>query len=120
MSNKTLFIKIFELIGDSFCVSSTDGQKLHDQITQAFSNEYQVELSFVNIEIVTSAFLNSAIGQLYGEFTEKYIKQNLKITDIAPDDTILLEHVIESAKEYFKNPEHFDHKKHDAWGDDHE
>ena len=46
-------------------------------------------VSFGGLEDVTSAFLNTAIGQLYGEFGEDVIRTHLHVLD-AEDHLILL------------------------------
>ena len=102
--NKTLNLSLYEIIGSPLCVASDDGQKVHDRIAAAFREGHVIILSFHNITTLTSAFLNAAIGQLYGEFTEEQIRASLKVADMEPDDQVLLKRVVDTAKEYFKNP----------------
>ena len=104
MSQK-ITVKVFEVVGGKLCVASGDGQKLHDQIATALNAGKQVEISFANVESLTSAFLNAAIGQLYGEFSEQKIRANLSVSDMAPEDIALLRRVVDTAKQYFKNPD---------------
>jgi|SRR5437879_8611668 len=102
--NDNIAIKVFEVVGSRVCVASSDGQKLHDQIAAALEEGKRVELSFMNVESLTSAFLNTAIGQLYGEFSEQKIRANLSLSDMAAEDKALLKRVVETAKQYFKDP----------------
>lgn len=106
MINKIL-IRVFEVVGSPFCVASEDGQVVHDQIAAALSEGKQVQLSFLNVESLTSAFLNSAVGQLYSNFSEDAIRAALSVTDIPPDDAALLKRVVDTAKQYFSNPARF-------------
>jgi len=103
MSEK-IIIKVFEVVGSKLCVASSDGQKVHDQIAAALKAEKQVELSFVNVESLTSAFLNAAVGQLYGEFSDQKIRANLSVSNMTAEDIALLKRVVDAAKQYFKNP----------------
>ena len=96
-------IRVFEVVGTSLCVASDDGQKVHDQIAVALREGRTVQLSFLNVESITSAFLNATIGQLYGEFSENKIKEGLSVSDIEQDDLLLIKRVVETAKEYFKD-----------------
>ena len=65
-------IRVSDIIGSPICVSTEDGQKLFDVICQAISDNVQLEVSFEGIELIISAFLNVAIGQIYGTvFKEK-------------------------------------------------
>ena len=51
---------------------------------------------------MTAAFLNAAIGQLYGTLGEEKIRSLLKVKDVEPVDLALLKRVIDNAKLYFK------------------
>ena len=79
---KQLVITIFEVVGSAHCTSSEDGQKVYQLIQKALREGKRITLSFKNVEIFTSAFLNSAIGQLYNEFSELDIKDHIAIADV--------------------------------------
>lgn len=100
-------ISMFEVVGSPFCVASDDGQKICELLTSALKTHRSIALSFRNVTTLTAAFLNAAIGQLYGIFSEEQIRSQLKVVDAAPDDLALLKRVVESAKLYFKDPERF-------------
>lgn len=106
--SQTINLSVFEIVGNPLCVASDDGQKVHDRIATALKEGHKVTLSFLNITSLTSAFLNAAIGQLYGEFSEGDIRAGLQVSDIAQDDLSLLKRVVETAKAYFKDPERFE------------
>ena len=98
---------MFEVVGSPFCVASGDGQKICDLLTPALKTDGSIALSFRNVTALTAAFLNAAIGQLFGIFREEQIRSRLKIVDAEPDDLALLKRVVETAKLYFKDPERF-------------
>lgn len=102
-----LSISVFEVVGSPLCVASGDGQKVYNRLYTALNHGQPVCLSFHNVTNLTSAFLNVAVGQLYGQFNEEQIRRQLKVTDIEPDDIELLKRVVESAKRYFQNPERY-------------
>lgn len=104
---KILTLSILEIVGSPLCVASDDGQKVYDRIKAALKEGQRVTVSFLNVTSMTSAFLNAAIGQLYGSFTEDEIRSKLNVTDLQPDDRALLKRVVDTAKEYFKDPERF-------------
>jgi len=104
---RTITLKIYEIVGSEFCVAADDGQKVYEQITMALRKDLKVRISFFNVKRLTSAFLNVAIGQLYGEFNGEILSTHLSVVDIEPDDFILLSRVIETAKVYFKDPVRF-------------
>lgn len=99
-----IYLQLTEVVGSTLCVASDDGQKVYEQIVRALIDGQMVQLSFLNVESLTSAFLNAAIGQLYGKFSEEQIKSSLSVTDIQPDDAVLLKRVIDTAKLYFTKP----------------
>lgn len=103
-----IHISAFEAVGSPFCVASSDGQKIYDHLTAALKMDRSIALSFRNVTTLTAAFLNAAIGQLYGIFSEEQIRSRLKVVDIEPNDLALLKRVVETAKLYFKDPGRFD------------
>jgi len=98
-------IRVYNIVGDGICVEAEDGQKIYEQLKKALETGHRVILSFQNVEMVTSAFLNTAVGQLYRDFDEKKIKDSLAVEDMLPPDIILLKRVVETAKIYYKDPE---------------
>jgi len=103
-------ISVVNVIG-TLCVSADDGQILHDKIAQHIRSGGRVEVSFAGVETLISAFLNAAIGQLYGEFSEDTISKLLTVDGLAIEDAELLERVEKNAKVYFENRRSYD----DAW-----
>ena len=116
---KNLTLSVFEVVGSPLCVASDDGQRVHDRIAAAFKEGINVTVSFLNVSSLTSAFLNAAIGQLYGSFTENEIRSKLKVKDMEPDDLALLKRVVETAKQYFKDPKRFNNAVEEVIGDGH-
>ena len=101
-------ISVFEVVGSPLCVASNDGQKVYNRLAAAIQDGRSVALSFHNVTTLTSAFLNAAIGQLYGKFSEEQIRSSLGLKDMEPDDLMLLKRVVDTAKQYFKDPRRFD------------
>lgn len=100
-------ISIFEVVGSALCVASDDGQKVHDRISLALEQGREVVLSFHNVSVLTSAFLNAAVGQLYGKFDWALLSTKLSAEDIDSSDRGFLKWVIESAKQYYSDPDMF-------------
>jgi STAS-like domain of unknown function (DUF4325) len=96
-------IIVIEITGTGCCVAACDGQKVHDKIAAAFCESRRVEISFAGTSDLTPAFLNSAIGQLYGSFPIELIESSLFFIDIPEEDEVILKRVIERAKTYFEN-----------------
>ena len=116
--SKNIRISMFEVVGSPFCVASDDGQKIYDCLDAALKADQEVVLSFHNVTALTGAFLSTAIGQLYGTFSEEKIQSLLKVEDAKPDDLGLLRSAVNNAKLYFKNPERFNQAVREVMGDD--
>ena len=98
------------VVGSGLCVASDDGQKIYEEIEKAFKAGKKVKLSFDGVDDLTSAFLNSAIGQLYGKFSEQEIKEKLSISEgtATQENLVLLKRVVDRAKEFFKDSRRFE------------
>ncbi len=105
--SENIRISMFEVVGNPFCVASDDGQKVYDYLDTALKADREVALSFRNVTALTGAFLNAAVGQLYGTFNEEKIHSLLKVEDAEQDDLVLLNSVINKAKLYFKDPKRY-------------
>ncbi|RKU17171.1 hypothetical protein C6501_04530 [Candidatus Poribacteria bacterium] len=104
---ESIKVSVFGIVGSPLCVASSDGQEVYERLNAAFEANRKVTLSFHNVTALTSAFLNAAIGQLYGTFSEDKIRSSLEMENMEKDDEDLLERVVENAKLYFKDPERF-------------
>lgn len=96
-------IEIVNTVGDSACIEAKDGQIVFELIKKALSEGQIVTLSFLNVEMLGVAFLNSAIGQLYGDFSAELIKENLKIEDLSLTGAVSLKRVVDTAKLNYNN-----------------
>ncbi len=105
---RSVSISVYEVVGSHLSVASNDGQKVYNRLVTALKEDTGVVLSFRNVSTLTSAFLNAAIGQLYGKFQEETIRDLLQVEDMDSDDLELLKRVVDTAKLYFKDPQRFD------------
>jgi hypothetical protein len=105
--SEIITIPVFEIVGSALCVASDDGEKVYERIEKAIRQGRSIALSFANVTSLTSAFLNAAIGQLYGEFPEEEIRAKLSVREMEPDDLALLKRVVDTAKVYFRDPSRF-------------
>ena len=104
---KIIKIPIKELVGSDSAISTEDGNELFQRIDEALKNEASIQISFKGIKLITTAFLNAAIGQLYGKYEGRTLNQKLEILDMDNTDLEILKKVVEAAKKYFENKESF-------------
>jgi hypothetical protein len=107
MDNLIININVANIIGDVYGVEAEEGQKVYDLIKKALSEKRKVNLSFMNVEMLTTAFLNTAIGQLYKDFSEEEIKENLRVENISESGKIILKRVVDTAKLFYKDENTF-------------
>jgi len=117
---ETIVIRPYEVVGSPLCVASEDGERVHALLKTALGEKHKVDLSFDNVSVLTSAFLNSAVGQLYGEFSETDIQAGLSVSDMSQEDADLLRRVVETAKSYFSNPDRLRRARREVLGEDDE
>jgi len=102
---ETFELGVYNIVGNSFCIEADDGQKVFGHISSAIGAGKKVVLSFQNVEMLTSAFLNTAIGQLYRDFPEDRIREDLKVIMMEAADMALLTRVVDASKLFCKDPD---------------
>jgi anaerobic ribonucleoside-triphosphate reductase len=97
-------LMVINIVGNGICVDADDGERIFEMIHKTLTTNSNVEVSFLNVQMLTSAFLNTAIGRLYKDYTEEEIKKRISIKDISDIDKSLLKRVVKNAKLYYKDP----------------
>lgn len=114
-------INIYNEVNGVAAVSSVDGKCIYEKIKAAICSDKLVTLDFLNIEFVTSAFFNTAIGQLFNDFSDDKIN-SICLEHISENDYNLYKQVVDRAKEYYQNPDYraklIDALKDEITGDD--
>jgi len=104
MEKKTITISVYNIIADKTAMDVDQGQKIFERIDKAFKESLYIDVSFQNIELITTAFLNTAFGQLYRDHKEDFIREHLKTSNLTNSGMIKLKKVVETAKLYYKDP----------------
>ncbi|MDY3443452.1 STAS-like domain-containing protein [Riemerella anatipestifer] len=109
-----IFVK--DTINTDFAVSTEDGNTIFELLKENFLQDKMVSLDFSGITLMTTAFLNSAIGQLYStdRFSSSFLKENLKLENVQDHDKPLFALVVKRAKEYFANQNNFEKNSEDS------
>lgn len=94
-------IKIKDITRNSLAVSAADGDVVYDKIVETFDKEEKVVLDFEGIELTITAFMNAAIGKLYGKYPTETIRERLDIVNLQNEEKQLLRIVVERAKMRF-------------------
>ena len=87
-------IKVYDIIGKNLAISTDDGKKVFEALkSEIEKNNNSIEISFENINMLISHFLNESIGELYNYFDKSKwdMIDNIKYIDIDEDDLELLQ-----------------------------
>ncbi|MGU3467757.1 STAS-like domain-containing protein [Methylobacterium sp. C33D] len=99
-------VSIARIVGSGICVSAPDGHKVHEVIYRHIAEGRRVFVSFSSVTRMTTAFLNAAIGQLYGEFSQETLRQHLAPPiDADKRQLTQLKLVVDRARAFFSDPE---------------
>lgn len=105
-----MLVNIKEVLKSDTALTPSSGEVLFNILEKELSENKEVTLDFHGMEIITSAFLNAAVGRLYFKFSPLQLNKFLNVSNIATDDLALLKKVIERAKSYFQDQESFNRR----------
>ena len=91
-------INIVDTIKSEFAVSPEDGDIIYSLIENYLTSDESISLNFDKIDIITTAFLNNAIGKLYKNFEKDKLNRLITMKNISNSDLALVKKVIERAK----------------------
>jgi hypothetical protein len=93
-------ISVLNLFGP-ICADPDDGGCLCDQARQALTAGESVVLDFGGVTTLTSAFLNAAVGCLYGSFAVEDLDRRLSWSGLDQTDESLMRLVRSNAVRFF-------------------
>lgn len=100
-----IIINVRSVINSPFCIDAADGQKIYELLHKALSEKNRVTLSFKGIDLLITAFLNTAVGQLFRDFSEEEINTYLNKTDLNPGFEPVWDKVTRGAPIYYAQPD---------------
>lgn len=104
---KEIYINVAERIGSPSALTQEQGNSIYNEISAAIERNQSIKLDFDQIESMISAFLNNAIGQLYGKYTSQQISEFLTIQNFPDEKKATLNIVINNAKKYYADKDNF-------------
>ncbi|MDY6804807.1 MAG: DUF4325 domain-containing protein [Cyanobacteriota bacterium] len=106
-NSEGILINIYDILRDSGPLAEHQGKKIGWLITAAFNSDEKVILSFKKLDRLTWSFVKGAISNLYESFPEEKIESSISLIDISSEEVEFIEEVVETKKEFMKNPEKF-------------
>lgn len=93
-------IRIADVTGP-VAMATSDGDRVGELVSKTISDGESVSLDFSDVEIVTTSFLNHAIGALLGQFAESELTSRVAFRHLDLDGQERLRRVVENARRYF-------------------
>lgn len=103
-------LSVKDIINSELAVSTEKGEMVFNAIDQGLQRDENIIIDFKGIDLIITAFLNAAIGKLYGnkKYSGDFLNNHIVLENVEKDDISLFKDVIERAKEYFADKENFD------------
>ena len=98
---KDTTIHVESILGKVEGIDAKEGQQVYDQILKAFFQSKKVILAFDNMEVLSEDFLQTAVGQLYKNYSHTEIKKNMRIENIPFSGKIALKRIVDKARENY-------------------
>lgn len=100
-------IKLTDYISCNKGITPDDGEPIYRKILEAFQSETSVSLDFDGVEMMTTAFLNVVIGNLYKDFSSDQLKGMLNFINLPQSIAVRIKKVTDNAKLFYKDEESF-------------
>lgn len=100
-----ILVRVADLVGGPRAVDAADGEKVFAKILPLIKEGRKVRLSFEGITMVITAFLNAAIGKLYGSLPEEQVDEMVEVQNLIPAFQPSLDKSIEWSKAYYRDPD---------------
>lgn len=105
MENK--IIKLNDFLTLNSGVTPEEGARVYESIINAFNEGYCVTLDFEGVTLLTTAFLNVVIGDLYKDYTSEELRNRLVLKNYSDSTAIRIKKVTDNAKLFYKNENAF-------------
>lgn len=100
-------IKINNYITLNQGITPDEGKPLYEIIAKNLAGGNHVKLDFDGVSLLTTAFLNVAIGTLYKDYSSEQLNSMLDIVNIDNDMAARIKKVTTNAKAFYENQERF-------------
>lgn len=98
-----MWVRVSEVFG-VYCVDPADGHRLCAQVADALGKGESVRLDFSGVQVLTSSFLNPALGCLYAGFPPDVLSDRLTFEGLDTIDRALVEDVLATAMRFYQAP----------------
>ncbi len=103
----TTTIKLKDHVSCNMGVTPDEAKPIYDMILEAFKDKVSVVLDFEDIEMMTTAFLNVVIGNLYENYKGEELKEMLKFNNLTQPIAVRIKKVTDNAKLFYSDSKRF-------------
>lgn len=96
-------IAIAPLFG-AYCVTPDDGSALFVRVREALEQGHTVTLEFLDVRVVSAAFLNAAFGRIFTLGSPEALDARVRVCGLWGANLDLLRHVLENIWKLHTNP----------------
>ena len=100
-------LKINEHITLNKGVTPDEGEIIFQILSEQFSQGNKVILDFTGVEMMTTAFLNVAIGNLYKTYNSDQLKEMMEFNGLTESIAMKIKQVTDAAKLFYLDEEKF-------------
>ena len=104
---ETKVIKLNDYLTLNSGITPEEGIPLFETIVRAFKEGCNVTLDFSDVSILTTAFLNVVIGDLYKDYTSEYLKERMALVNFTDSTAARIKKVTDNAKLFYKDKESY-------------
>lgn len=100
-------IKVKNFLNSPMAVSTERADQIFKECEKIIQNNHKIELDFEGVKLVITAFLNVAIGKLYGldEKSQEIVDSSIEFTNTSPTVKNMIDKVIINSKKFYQNRE---------------
>lgn len=100
-------IKLNDYLTLNSGVTPEEGAPVYEAIIKILRQGLSVTIDFENVEMLTTAFLNVVIGDLYKDFTSEELKTKLMLKNYSDSTAMRIKKVTDNAKLFYKDKESY-------------
>jgi hypothetical protein len=102
---ETKVIRLNDYLTLNSGITPEEGIPVFETIVQAFKEGCNVTLDFSDVTMLTTAFLNVVIGDLYEDYTSEDLKNRLALVNYSASTAARIKKVTDNAKLFYKDKE---------------
>lgn len=111
---ETKVIKLNDYLTLNSGITPEEGTPVFETIVRALRDGCNVTLDFSDVTMLTTAFLNVVIGDLYKDYTSEDLKNRLTLINYTDSTAARIKRVTDNAKLFYKDKESFSKDVEDA------